>query len=372
MGFEFAKHLIIKEMSHQNQKIIINKKVYQAENLNTLLENEPAEASWPKLVYDFLQNWFDDSDVIITHTSGSTGQPKEIKLSKQAIRNSAAMTNSFFGLGAGKTALLCLPASYIAGKMMLVRAIVGGFNLICVEPEANPFQKISGKIDFAAITPYQLNHSLDSLRTFPVENIIVGGSPVNAALEKACENIPAALYETYGMTETASHIALRRFNGKKSDYFHILDGVSIRQDERNCLVINAPHLTEEELITNDIVEIRNERNFRWLGRADSVINSGGVKIFPEQVERKLQTLIDIPFFISAIDDKILGQKVVLVAECNATELHKIELLLQKPLTDISKYEMPKAFYHLEKFVYSSANKILRKETLNEALKADKR
>ena len=352
-------------------KIIINHKVYQADNLHTLLENESTEVSWPGLVYAFLQNWFDDSEVIITHTSGSTGQPKEIRLKKQAMRNSAAMTNSFFGLGAGKTALLCLPASYIAGKMMLVRAIVGQYNLICVEPEANPFQKISGKIDFAAITPYQLNHSLNSLRTFPVKNIIVGGSPVNAALEKACENIPAALYETYGMTETASHIALRKFNGEKSNYFHILDGVSIRQDKRNCLVINTPHLTEEELITNDIVEIRNERDFRWLGRADSVINSGGVKVFPEQLERKLQMLIDIPFFISAIDDKILGQKVVLVAECNANELRKIELLLQKPLSNISKYEIPKAFYHLEKFVYSSSNKVLRKETLTEALKADK-
>lgn len=352
-------------------KIIINHKVYQADNLHTLFENEPTDVSWPGLVYAFLQNWFDDSAVIITHTSGSTGQPKEIRLKKQAMRNSAAMTNSFFGLGAKKTALLCLPASYIAGKMMLVRAIVGQFNLICVEPEANPFQNLSIKIDFAAITPYQLNHSLESLRTYPVKSIIVGGSPVNAVLEKACKDIPAALYETYGMTETASHIALRRFNGQKSEYFHILDGVSIRQDERNCLVINAPHLTEEELITNDIVEIRNERNFRWLGRADSVINSGGVKIFPEQVERKLQQLIDIPFFISAIDDDNLGQKVVLVAECNATELHKIELLLQKPLPDISKYEMPKAHYSLEKFVYSSANKILRKESLNEALKADK-
>jgi O-succinylbenzoic acid--CoA ligase len=120
------------------------------------------------------------------------------------------------------------------------------------------------------------------------------------------------------------------------------------------------------------VEIQDEQNFRWLGRADSVINSGGVKIFPEKVERKLQTLIDIPFFISAIDDKILGQKLVFVAECNATELRKIELLLQKPLPDISKYEMPKAHYSLEKFVYSSSNKVLRKETLNEALKADKR
>lgn len=352
-------------------KIIINHKVYQADNLHTLLENESTEVSWPGLVYAFLQNWFDDSDVIITHTSGSTGQPKEIRLKKQAMLNSAAMTNSFFSLSAENTALLCLPASYIAGKMMLVRAIVGGFNLICVEPEANPFKNLSTKIDFAAITPYQLNHSLESLRTYPVKSIIVGGSPVNAALEKACENIPAALYETYGMTETASHIALRRFNGQKSDYFHILNGVSIRQDERNCLVIKAPHLTTEELITNDIVEIQDEQNFRWLGRADSVINSGGVKIFPEQLERKLQTLIDIPFFISAIDDKILGQKVVFVAECNATELHKIELLLQKPLPDISKYEMPKAFYHLEKFVYSSSNKVLRKETLNKAIKADK-
>lgn len=358
-------------MSHQNRKIIINHKVYQVENLNTLLENESTEASWPGLVYAFLQNWFDDSDVIITHTSGSTGQPKKIKLSKQAMRNSAAMTNSFFGLGAGKTALLCLPASYIAGKMMLVRAIVGRFNLICMEPEANPFQKISDKIDFAAITPYQLNYSLETLKTYPVENIIVGGSTVNAKLEKTCKDIPAALYETYGMTETASHIALRKFNGEKCDYFSILNGVSIRQDERNCLVINAPHLTDEELITNDIVEIKNERNFRWLGRTDSVINSGGVKIFPEQVERKLQTIIDLQFFISSTNDDLLGQKLILVAECTKNELKEIEKIVQHSTSVLSKYEMPKAFFNTEKFIYSIGNKLLRKETLAKVLKADR-
>ena len=171
-----------------------------------------------------------------------------------------------------------MPASYIAGKMMLVRAIVGGFNLLTVEPKANPFENLNVAIDFTAITPYQLTHSIETLHSKTIRNIIVGGGQVNAKLEALAADIPTSMYETYGMTETASHIALRRFNGpEKSDYFTVLDSVSIRQDKRKCLLIQAPHLAENELITNDIVELKGKKEFRWLGRADSVINSGGIK-----------------------------------------------------------------------------------------------
>ncbi|MDD3077630.1 MAG: AMP-binding protein [Paludibacter sp.] len=342
-----------------NRSIILNGKILTAEDLEHVQSS--GLNSWQKDIYSFLKNWFDDSDVIITHTSGSTGKPKEIPLSKVVMRNSARMTNAFFGLDNTKTALLCLPASYIAGKMMLVRAIVGGFNLITIEPKANPFLNIETVIDFTAITPYQLNYSAETLKTASVKNIIVGGGHVNSKLEKAAEKISTSLYETYGMTETASHIALRYFNGKnKSEYFTALEGVNIAQDERGCLIIHAPHLSENKLTTNDIVEINEENQFKWLGRADSVINSGGIKVFPEQIEKILEEVIEPNYFIFGLPDDILGQKVVLFIETENIDRQK---LLQDISQKLRKYEVPKEIFCIPKFVYSESNKILKAETL---------
>lgn len=350
-------------MSNNQEKIKLNGKVYQLNNIDNLNKTPESTTLWDNAIYEFLKNWFDDSDYIITHTSGSTGIPKEIRLAKSAMRNSAKMTNAFFGLDETKTALLCLPASYIAGKMMLVRAIEGGFNLITIEPKANPFESPEQKIDFTAITPYQLNYSAETLKTAEIENIIVGGGHVDSRLEMIATEIPAALYETYGMTETASHIALRRFNAEKSDYFTILEGISICQDERGCLVIKAPHLTNEELITNDIVTLKGEKSFKWLGRADAVINSGGVKIHPEQVEKKLEGIIPSSYFISSLPDAVLGEKVVLVIESlyySANQQAELNSSVEKLL---AKYEIPKAIYFVPEFIYSISNKIMRIETL---------
>ena len=348
-----------------NESVILNGKLFNVANIGELSAESD---SWQKAIYSFLLNWFDDSEVIRTHTSGSTGTPKEIRLTKTAMRNSAQMTNAFFGLDETKTALLCMPASYIAGKMMLVRAIVGGFNLLTVEPKANPFENLNVAIDFTAITPYQLTFSIETLHSKTVRNIIVGGGQVSAKLEMLVADIPTVLYETYGMTETASHIALRQFNGsEKSDYFTVLDGVSIRQDERNCLVINAPHLTENELITNDVVEIKNQREFSWVGRADTVINSGGIKIHPEQLEKKLEKIIKTNFFIASVPDDILENKVVLVIESEAFIAKKFSELNAFFENQLSRYEIPKQIFYLPAFSYSESNKILRKETLIKAI-----
>ncbi len=344
------------------ETIRLNGKLYGSDSLSELKHDLPA--AWQQEISAFLENWFDDSDVIITRTSGSTGRPKEIRLTKEAMRNSARMTNAFFGLDNTKTALLCMPASYIAGKMMLVRAMVGGYNLLAVEPKANPFEKINITIDFTAITPYQLSHSVETLKHTSVGKIIVGGGHVNTQLETVAAEIPALMYETYGMTETASHIALRCFNGsEKSDYFTVLDGVSIRQDKRGCLVISASHLTTSELISNDIVELHGVNRFKWLGRADSIINSGGVKIFPELVEKKLEQFIKKRFFITSLPDENLENKLVLLIESEAFTLRQ-ELALNSQMKKLlSKYENPKQLFYLSSFVYSDSSKILRKETL---------
>jgi len=355
-------------MNNFNQTIKLNGIIYNRENFGKLLvQNEPQD-SWRNAIHHFLQNWFDDSESVLAQTSGSTGKPKTIQLSKQSMMNSARMTNRFFGLTAESTALLCLPASYIAGKMMLVRALVGGFDLIAVEPAANPFEELDTTIDFAAITPYQLQHAAQSLLTKPVRKIIVGGGPVNNRLERLSENIPAELYETYGMTETCSHVALRRFNGKdKSDYFTVLDGVNIRQDQRGCLIIQAPHLLEGEIITNDIVEIVGSGSFRWLGRADSVINSGGIKIHPGQIEKKLDGVISTNFFISSLPDELLENKVVLIIESDPYSPEN-EINLKTLLEGIlGKYELPKQICYIPRFIYSNSNKILRNETLHKAI-----
>jgi o-succinylbenzoate---CoA ligase len=348
----------------QSQTIKLDGIIYDRINLDKLFtENEPKD-SWWNAIYFFLRNWFDDSNFILAQTSGSTGKPKNIQLSKQSMMNSARMTNEFFGLDASKTALLCLPASYIAGKMMLVRAIVGSFNLKTVEPSANPFTNLETEINFTAITPYQLFHSAETLKTKFVRKIIVGGSPVNAKLEKLSETIPAELFETYGMTETFSHIALRRLDrNEKSDYFTVLNGVEIHQDERDCLVIKASHLLEEEIITNDIVEIKDKNSFRWLGRFDSVINSGGVKIHPEQVEKKLEGIIPTSYFITSISDEYLENKVIVVIESEPYTLNQESDLRLKLEEVLSKFEVPKQIFFLPAFVYSKSNKVLKKETL---------
>jgi len=353
----------------KHETIQLNGITYDRTNFNQLYVSSEPDDSWQNAIYFFLQNWFDETDSVLANTSGSTGKPKEIRLTKTAMMNSARMTNHFFELNASNTALLCLPASYIAGKMMLVRAMVGGFNLLTVEPSANPFKELQVPIDFAAITPYQLIYSAETLHERHVSKIIVGGSQVTDKHDKLAEHIPAELYETYGMTETCSHIALRKINGfEKSDHFTALKGVDIHLDNRGCLVIYAPHLLEYEVHTNDIVEMVRDDSFRWLGRIDAVINTGGIKIHPNLVEKKLGRTISSNYFISSIPDLVVENKVVLVLESEKQTAQEEEVLKNAMEKLLGKFEMPRHIFYIPSFVYSSGNKVLRKETLAEARK----
>jgi len=353
------------------ESIILNGIRYTPQNIDQLFQPDLPVDSWWNAIGHFMQDWFDDSEYITVNTSGSTGTPKSILLSRESMINSARMTNQFFHLTNKSVGLLCLPVSYIAGKMMIVRAVVSGFNLLAVEPSANPFLNLQEHVDFAAITPYQLFHSAGTLQHKWVGKIIVGGGPVTATLEVLSENIPSELYETYGMTETCSHIALRRFNGNdRSDDFEILDGVSIHVDARGCLAIKAPRLLKEEIQTNDIVELKGTTSFRWLGRADATINSGGIKIHPEQVEKKLEGLISTPCFISSLPDEVFENVVVLVVESDEYSSGQLENLKVKLEKGLSKYEIPKHIFFLPSFVYSESNKVLRKPTLEKAIKQD--
>ena len=246
---------------------------------------------------NFLIDWVDDSEFIEVSTSGSTGVPKKIKLKKQHMVNSALATGKYFDLKPTHRALLCLPATYIAGKMMLVRAMVLGLHLEYVHPDSNPVQAIKGDYDFAAMIPLQLENSLLQMKHF--KTLIIGGSPLSNRLISKIQTKKTRVYETYGMTETISHIAVKKVNHapKKASYFEALPNIELKIDDRNCLVIYAPEISEKEVITNDVVNLISASQFEWLGRFDTLINSGGVKLNPETIEAKLHTILLQGFLI---------------------------------------------------------------------------
>jgi o-succinylbenzoate---CoA ligase len=347
-------------------KILIEGKEYNPENIEDLLfvGSNSGDLEWLKEIHSFLIKWFDESRSIEIKTSGSTGEPKVIFKEKSAFVQSAWATIRFFDLKETDTLLLCLPATYIAGKMMLVRAMVLGCNILICKPSAHPFEALQLKVDLTAITPYQLIHSINSLFSSNIGKIIVGGSPVSLQLIDEIQNLEAEIYETYGMTETVSHIALKKLNGAdKSENFKLLPGISIRQDNRECLVINAPLLNEGELFTNDIVSLAGTNCFKWLGRVDNVINSGGIKLYPEQIEKAIENAVDTHYFIGSLPDQQFGEQLVLVIEGNEPG-SEAKFVLKQKLSEILKpYETPKEIIYLPEFIYTTSGKIKRQEIL---------
>ena len=316
---------------------------------------------------EFILEWLNDKNYILAHTSGSTGTPKEIKITKQHMINSAVATGKFFKLEEGTSALLCLSASYIAGKMMLVRAMVLGWKIDLTPPKANPLDHIYKQYDFCAMVPLQLDNSLNRLHL--LKKLIVGGGVVSENLKKLIQGIKTKVFETYGMTETVSHIAARRINPKKKEkkeekYFKALPNITLSTDQRNCLIIKAPQLNDNDVITNDVVDLKTYKKFLWKGRFDNVINSGGIKVFPETVETKLQSILSKRFFISSLKDDVLGEKLILIIESDFDEQIKIESSIAiQNLTTLTKYEKPKEIYFLSKFIETPTGKIQRNKTL---------
>ena len=308
---------------------------------------------WEKPVGDFLLDWFDSKSFVEMTTSGSTGIPKVIKVDKQAMVNSALATGDFFDLRSGDRALQCLPVKYVAGKMMLIRSIILGLDLDYVAPSSHPMENLEGFYDFAAMVPMQAQNSLQELKS--IKKLIVGGARISKSLEKELMQIPTQVFETYGMTETITHIAAKKV-GEKA--FTVLPNVTISYDDRNCLVIHAPKIiAEDTVVTNDLVELVNENQFLFLGRIDNIINSGGVKIMPEQVEKKLDGKIDRRFFITSKDDAELGEKVILVVEGDSFNIDKTIF------DHLDKYERPKEIVFVSKFKETENGKVLRKESL---------
>ena len=335
---------------------------YSNDSLLQLAYNLVKEGeSYQQHIGNFFIQWLNEDDFIEVNTSGSTGIPKPIKIKKQAMVQSALATGVFFNLKAGNTALHCLPTQFIAGKMMLVRAMVLGLEIDCIEPITKPVFNSHNVYDFCAMIPLQLEQSLDKIEN--INTIIVGGASVSNSLKTKIQNIKTTIFETYGMTETVTHIALKKINNfpevanKLQQSFKTLPNISISQDSRHCLVIEAPLLSDKSIITNDIVKLHSETEFEWLGRFDNVINSGGLKLFPEQIEAKLQNHIKSRFFIASKPHDTLGEQLILVLEGD------IQSITDSVFSELSKHEKPKHIFTLQQFIETDSGKINRQHTL---------
>ena len=322
-------------------------------SLSTLLQ---FEEKLPEFIVLFLKNWFSDSKFMKVQTSGSTGTPKILDVEKDKMLNSAKMTCDFLGLKEGNTALLCLPTEYISGKMMLVRAIERRMKLLIQTPSLFPLENITEEIDFCAMTPLQVQNSLDKIHY--IKKLIIGGASISESLKQQLiqKNPQTKIYETYGMSETLSHIALKSILPKREEYFRVLDGVKISQDQRGCLVIDAPQLNNKILVTNDLIELKNKRKFKFLGRIDNIINSGGIKISPESLEDWIKKFIPNELVLIGIPDINLGEKLVLVLE-GEEGLNLKSHILQLPFE--KKYLKPKEIIFIEKIPRTPNNKIDR-------------
>lgn len=307
---------------------------------------------------DFLLDWLSADPEITVHTSGSTGHPKPYRLLKQHMIHSAIATGSYFELKPGNRALLCLPARFIAGKMMVVRAMVLGLSLDFFPASAEPLAEVQAEYDFCAMVPQQFLGSLDKIHL--IKKLIIGGAPMGRAGIQAAQSAPTQVFETFGMTETISHIAIRRINPPDT-VFHTLPRVKVGQDDRGCLLIHAPDITTGTIVTNDLIRLHSPTSFEWLGRYDAIINSGGIKLSPEQIESKMQEILDCPFFLCGLPDDNLGQRLVLVLEApNVPEKTSRQL---RSLRSLSAFEIPREIISVPKFATTASGKTDRVETL---------
>lgn len=355
-------------MSYPHTAITINNRRVTITDIRSAVEKPQDE--FEEHTFEFIRQWFSDQRHFEIQTSGSTGIPKRITFHRDQMISSARMTEKALLLKSGYTALVCLDTRYIAGKMMLVRCFTTGMAILAVTPTANPLSHLNSPVHFTALVPYQVYHILESTATSHFNSIhtaIIGGAPLEKSIIPKLNTLGTNFFATYGMTETISHIALQKLNGAdQSEWFKAIPGVSIGQDDRSCLVISVPFLPEP-LVTNDIVELRNSTEFRWLGRWDNVLNSGGVKVIPEKVEENIRRIferLELPrrFFLSSIPDMKLGDKIVLFVEGNDISLHLQQRLSEELLDELEPYEAPKEVIVLTTFEMTNTGKLNRFST----------
>lgn len=331
-------------------------------NLTFINKNEKNEQK----VIRFIKEWENENTFFESKTSGSTGKPKVIQIEKKYAIASAKATLNFLQIKPTENALLCLDIDTIGGKMMVVRSLIQDLNLYITQPESNPLKNCPYPIDFIALAPIQLgtilNETPEKLQT--IRTIIVGGGIILESIERRLKESKTTVYQTFGMTETISHIALRKVGYNGEEFYTALDHVTISEHE-NQLVLSAPNIGINQLITNDIILLKSANQFQWIGRNDNTINSGGIKIQIEKLEDELRKFITEQFFIHSIKDEILGEKIGLIIEGSHYPNYH-----QKTFYDFlkNKYHVPKVIAYLPKFILTPSHKIHRIanfEALNE-------
>lgn len=314
---------------------------------------------------EFLAEWHNDSEFVHVQTSGSTGAPKPMMVEKRRMLASARITCDFLGLRPGNSALLCMSLDYIAGKMMVVRSLERQLRLVTVAPSGHPLSHLSphsshfSPLVFAAMVPLQVYNSLqvseECERLREIRHLIIGGGAIDEAMAAQLKTFPHAVWSTYGMTETLSHIALRRLSGPEaSDWYTPFPSVNLSLSVDGCLIIEAPEVCEERLVTNDIAVLSPEGRFRILGRKDNMICSGGIKIQAEELERQLRPHLSAPFMITKRSDEKFGEVVVLLTEGDISDARSVcEHILPK-------FHHPRIYLHVAQIPLTATGKPARK------------
>lgn len=353
------------EFDRQKQSLLLQGERYTADTLHLLKARTEPEDDTGQMLCHFLEEWFSDSPVMTVSTSGSTGVPKELIVRKDQMMQSARLTCEFLNLQSGDTALLCMNLRYIGAMMVVVRSLVAGLNLIVRPASGHPLADVKIPLRFAAMVPLQVYNTLrveeEKERLKQTDTLIIGGGAVDEALQEEIKNLPGAVYSTYGMTETLSHIALRRLNGvSASEHYVPFDSVKLSLSPENTLVIEAPLVCDDILQTNDIARIYSDGSFSILGRKDNVINSGGIKIQAEEIEKNLQPVIAVPFAITSVPDNRLGQAVTLLVQGQAGTLDTQEIE-NRLLMVLESYDRPKYILFADAIPQTENGKIDRAE-----------
>jgi o-succinylbenzoate---CoA ligase len=351
---DWQKGLVIHNQSFSFKELL----EFSSDNIISL-NTQP----WEKEVYRFIINWLSDTDYIVQYSSGTTGKSKEIRLLKQTMLTSAINTCRFLNLVKGQTALLCMPVDYIAGKMMIVRCMAGDLNLLLTEPRSVPDITGFPTVDFCAMVPLQVMNLQNCCTHLDrIEKLIIGGTEITHELEIKIQSLTNQVYATYGMAETSSHVALRRLNGpERQQAYHALPGVTLHTDRRGCLILEADYLPGR-VVTNDLVKLNDNGSFIWLGRDDTLINSGGTKIVPEEVEAMIMTKTMLECTVIGLPDKKLGYRLVFVFERDQTP-DSFATLKTDFENHLPRHWRPKEILCVEKIPRNHAMKVDRRKLI---------
>ncbi len=334
--------------------IIGEKKISFDEFLKSDQVNDTSEFT---ALRTFLIEWKNDKPNIKLQTSGTTGPPKTISAPKTQLIKSANRTNEFFNLSKSSILFQCLPLSFIAGKLMVIRTLISGGTLVSIFPSINPLKNIKKiKLSFAAFTPHQIVSILkddESAKTLSkIDNVIIGGSKLNLSLENKLIDLKVNAYETYGSTETYTHVALRKIG---EQFFQSMNTIFLSQHKNGCLIIKGDSFLSKAILTNDYVALKSTTSFKWLGRSDNIINSGGIKCSPELIETAIEESMSNDFCVSSVPDETLGEKIVVVISNKEVPPTKNQF------TNVPKGLVPKGFIRINELPKTESNKVKRNE-----------